>query len=148
MEYKEILNILAPCGMDCSRCLGYKDGPIREHGKALQELLTGFESHAERFSSFIPAFRKYPSFKEILDIIAGADCAGCRDNETKYPLCSIARCHKDKEIDFCFQCTDYPCSPENIDEYLHKRWLEMNNKMKEMGVEAYYNESKDTPRYK
>lgn len=148
MDYKEILNILAPCGMDCTRCLGYENGPVREHAKELQTLLNGFGLYAERFSSFVSAFKKYSSFEEVLGVIAGADCAGCRDNEAKYPLCSIARCHKDKDIDFCFQCIEYPCSPEGIDSYLHERWLEMNNKMKEIGVEAYYEETKDEPRYK
>ncbi|UCF04534.1 MAG: DUF3795 domain-containing protein [bacterium] len=60
------------------------------------------------------------------------DCARCRDNEAKYPHGSIARCHKDKEIDFCFQCIEYPCSPEGIDPDLRKRWLEMNKRMKDV----------------
>ena len=31
---------------------------------------------------------------------------------------------------------------------LHRRWLEMNNRMREIGVEAYYDETKDLPRYR
>ncbi len=148
MDYEEILNILAPCGLSCIKCLGYENGPVREHAKELQTLLNGFAPFAARFSSKIPAFEKYPSFEEVLEFITGVDCAGCRDNEAKYPHCGIARCHKDKEIDFCFQCNEYPCSPEGMYPDLRERWLEANNKMKEIGVEAYYEETKDKPRYK
>jgi hypothetical protein len=148
MDYKEILNILAPCGLDCTKCLGFEKGPIGKHAKELQALLNGFGPEAARNSSCIPAFKKYSSFEEILGVIAGVDCAGCRNNETKYPHCSIARCFKDKEIDFCFQCIEYPCNPEGIDSDLRKKWIEINNKMKKIGVEAYYEETKDEPRYK
>ena len=148
MDYQEILNILAPCGLDCTRCVGYENGSIRDHARELQTLMNGFAPIAARFSSRIPVFEKYASFEEVLEFVAEVDCAGCRGNETKYPHCSIARCHKDRDIDFCFQCGEYPCSPEGIYPDLHKRWLAINNRMKEIGVEAYYEESKNEPRYK
>ena len=148
MEYKEILNILAPCGLNCVKCIGYENGPVKEHSSRLHELLDGFESFTERFSSFVPAFKKYPSFKEVLEVFAEVDCVGCRDNEAKHPHCSIARCYKGRENDFCFQCKEYPCDPEGIDPDLHRRWIKMNDRMKEIGVEAYYEEIKDKPRYR
>ena len=110
--------------------------------------MEGFESHYERFSSFVPTFGKYPEFNEMLELLAGVDCAGCRGNESKRKLCGIARCHKDKEIDFCFRCGEYPCDPEGIDEELRRRWIKINDRMKEIGVEAYFEEIKDKPRYK
>jgi hypothetical protein len=139
MDYEEILKVLAPCGMDCIRCLGYERGQVRELAVQLQTLLNGLDQHAERFSNYVPAFKKYPMFAEVLGVFAGVDCSGCRGNEAKYPHCGI---------DFCFQCSEYPCSPEGIDSYLRKRWLEMNDRMKEIGVEAYYEETKDLPRYR
>ncbi len=148
MDYEEILNILAPSGLNCIKCVSYENGPVRKSARELQALLNGFGTYAERFSSFVPAFSKYPSFEEVLAVLVGVDCAGCRDNETKHPHCGIARCHKEKNVDFCFQCTEYPCDPEGMDSDLHRRWLEMNNRMKEVGVEAYYEETEDKPRYK
>lgn len=138
MNYNEILSILAPCGLNCIKCVGHEKGRVREHAAALHELLDGFDSYAERFSSYVPAFGKYPSFKEVLDLLAGCDCAGCRGNESKYPHCSIARCHKDKGFDFCFQCSDYPCSPAGLYPELIERWRSINDRMREIGVEAYY----------
>jgi hypothetical protein len=57
------------------------------------------------------------------------------------------RCYKDKGIDFCFQCDEFPCDKTNFDPDLKRRWIQMGSRMKEIGVEAYYAETKDAPRY-
>lgn len=36
----------------------------------------------------------------------------------------------------------------NFGLHLFRRWIEMNNRMKEIGVDAYYEETKDPPRYR
>ena len=51
-------------------------------------------------------------------------------------------------MDFCFQCDEFPCEKANFDEHLRRRWIAMNERMKEAGVETYYEETKDEPRYK
>jgi hypothetical protein len=65
----------------------------------------------------------------------------------KYPNCGVVDCYKDKGVDFCFQCDDFPCDKTNFDPHLEKRWRQMNTRMKEIGVEAYYEETKDLCRY-
>ncbi|MBC8204270.1 MAG: hypothetical protein H8E87_02020 [FCB group bacterium] len=50
-------------------------------------------------------------------------------------------------MDFCFQCEEFPCDKVNFDPDLHNRWLIMNNRMKEIGLEAYYKETKDKLMY-
>ena len=35
----------------------------------------------------------------------------------------------------------------NFDSDLHDRWIKMNRRMKDIGVEAYFLETKDLPRY-
>jgi hypothetical protein len=67
VEYDEILKILAPCGLNCMKCLSYEGGEIKETSKRLRELLGSFNRYAERFSSFQPAFKGYPQFKELLE---------------------------------------------------------------------------------
>ena len=51
-------------------------------------------------------------------------------------------------MDFCFQCDEFPCHKANFDRHLERRWRQMNERMGEIGVEAYYEESKDLPRYR
>jgi len=99
MEYDEILKILAPCGLNCSKCMACADGDIKKHSEELKRLLGSFDSYAERFSNFIPVFKNYPSFKELLDYFAQAECKGCRQGDGKYPDCGVAQCYKDKNVD-------------------------------------------------
>lgn len=148
MEYAEILNILAPCGLNCRKCMANADGDIRKHSKDLQALLGDFDRYAARFSSFLPVFRNYPKFKELLAFFASADCSGCRNGECRYPNCHVMACVRGKGVDFCFQCSEFPCEKSTFDADLNRRWIEMNSRMKEIGVRAYYAETKDLCRYR
>jgi hypothetical protein len=148
MEYNEILKILAPCGLNCMKCLIYKDGEIRSVSKRLVALLGSFDRYAQRFSSFQAVFKGYPQFKELLDHFSHADCTGCRTGGCSYPGCIVMKCTQDMGVDFCFQCTEFPCNQTTFDPDLKRRWIDMNTRMKQVGVQAYYEETKDMPRYR
>lgn len=147
MKYKEILKILAPCGLNCYKCFAYTNGEIRKASIKLQNLLGSFDIYAERFSSFLPVFKNYPSFKELLSYLAEENCVGCREGSCLYPDCGVRDCYKNKEVDFCFQCDEFPCDNSNFDTHLKQRWIQINKRMKEVGIESFYQESKDKPRY-
>ncbi|HPJ95654.1 MAG TPA: DUF3795 domain-containing protein [Deltaproteobacteria bacterium] len=148
MEYQEILNILAPCGLNCRKCMASATGEIKDHSRALKELLGSFDRYAERFSSFLPVFENYPQFKELLAFFTEADCEGCRSGQCKYPNCGVMQCYQEKGVDFCFQCDEFPCDKTNFDPDLKRRWIEMNTRMQQIGVEAYYAETGDLCRYR
>mgnify|MGYP001133277753 CR=1 FL=1 len=148
MNYAEILTILAPCGLNCRKCMANAEGEIKLHSKCLLELLgPSFERYAQRFKSFMPVFEKYPEAKNLLEFFSTADCRGCRSGMCRYPSCGVMKCHKEKGVDFCFQCNDFPCDGSGLDPDLRKRWIQMNERMKEIGVESYYDETKDLCRY-
>lgn len=147
MEYKDIIDILAPCGLDCRRCFAYSEGEIKALSTKLQALLGSFDRHAERFSVFLPAFKDYPSFKELLAYFTRVDCDGCRKGVCKYPNCGVITCYQQRGVDFCFQCDEFPCERTGFDPDLKRRWIQMNNRMKEIGVEAHFQETRDLPRY-
>lgn len=148
MEYKDILDILAPCGLNCRKCFAYSEGEIRMLSTKLQELLGSFDGYAERFSAFLPVFKNYPSFKELLAYFTQGDCQGCRKGGGRYPNCGVRTCYQQKGVDFCFQCDEFPCKKTNFDPDLKRRWIEMNNRLKKIGIEAYFEETKDLPRYR
>ncbi len=147
MTYDEIKKILAPCGLNCKKCQMYEDGEIRHHAAEMKRLLAAFDGYAERFSRFLPVYKRYPEFKELLAHFSQANCKGCRQGDCKYPNCGVAKCYKSKGVDFCFQCREFPCAKSNFDPNLHERWIRMGTRMKEIGVEAYYEETQDKPRY-
>jgi hypothetical protein len=150
MNYELIKQRLAPCGLHCGKCFAFTDGDIRNHSKHLKDSLGEFDVYAQRFTELLDesVFNKYSDFKELLDYFAKVDCIGCRKENCKlFKDCNVRRCSERKGVNFCFECSDFPCNNTGFDEHLHKRSVAINNKMKEIGVENYYEEIKDKPRY-
>lgn len=150
MEYSVILNTLAPCGLNCSKCFAFCNGSIKKLSSELKENLGNFDVYAERFVELLdePVFKKYPDFKEMLNHFTTVECKGCRNDSCKlFTSCKVKQCSKNHKVDFCFQCNEFPCKNHGFDEHLGKRWINIQLKMKKDGVIKYYQEIKDTPRY-
>jgi hypothetical protein len=150
MEYDEVKSRLAPCGLHCGKCYAFVDGDIKKLSNQLKDSLGDFDVYASRFAELINGFifNKYSDFKELLLYFASVDCKGCRNEKCKiYKDCKVRDCFEKKEIDYCFQCSDFPCNNTGFDQHLQKRSVDINNRMRVIGVENYYNEIKDKPRY-
>ncbi|MFO7866194.1 MAG: DUF3795 domain-containing protein [Candidatus Aminicenantes bacterium] len=141
---------LAPCGLHCGKCYAFVDGDIKNYSIGLKRSLGDFDIYAQRFVDMTgeQAFRKYPEFKELLSYFANVECRGCRKERCKiFKGCQVRNCSEQKKVDFCFQCADFPCNDTGFDSHLVKRWVAINMKIKKIGVEKYYQEVKDKPRY-
>jgi len=150
MTKAEILKKLAPCGLNCENCFAFTEGNIRHHSRELKKALGNFTPYAERFSELLnePVFHTYPYFATQLDLFAAADCKGCREENCKlYKACNVRKCSHEKQIDFCVECELFPCSDTGFDDNLYSRWLRMNTRMKEVGIEIYCRETMEKPRY-
>ncbi len=147
MRYEDILDDLAPCGLSCRKCFANTKGDIATLSAQLLERLGGFEVYAERFSALLPAFKDYPAFQGLLAYFAEGHCEGCRSGANLNPNCGVKTCYGEKRVDFCFQCEEFPCDRTDLDPDLERRWRQMNERMREIGVEAYYEETRDAPRY-
>jgi hypothetical protein len=147
MEYKEAVRRLAPCGLDCSRCADYAGGEIQKLSIRLVELLNGYLRLARVKEDIKPVFTGYLQFEEVLKSFTQAACSGCRGNNVLCPIeCVAGVCSREKGVDFCFQCGEFPCS-KKIDPQTKERWLSFNLRMKEIGVEEFYQEQSKLPRY-
>jgi hypothetical protein len=131
----------------CFAWASAKDGAIRTHSQALLRLLDSFDSFAEQFSEHEPRLKGYADFKQVLLSFSEAGCEGCRGGNCMYPGCSVWPCIQAKGDDFCFECEAFPCEKVGLDSPLGVKWLRANERMKEIGVEAYFNESKATSHY-
>jgi len=150
MDYSLIKSRLAPCGLHCGKCFAFTDGDINQHSRLLKQSLGDFDVYAERFVTLLeePVFKKYGEFKEMLSYFASVGCKGCRLEKCKlFKSCKVRDCHEQKNVDFCFQCNEFPCNNTGFDPHLHKRSVAINQRMKEVGVEKYYEEIKDKSRY-
>lgn len=147
MSYERAVKELAPCGIDCSRCVAYKEGEVVKLSYQLIEKLINFERMAKKMESFVPAFKDYDSFLNVLEHFSKGQCAGCRYGEAMNPACAAKDCHKDEQVDFCFQCNQYPCTNNNFNEDIYNKWKGNNDLMKEEGIEAFYIKQKEKTRY-
>ena len=150
MDYEFIKSRLSPCGLHCGKCFAFADGEIAFLSKRLKDSLGNFDIYAERFVSLLnePVFSKYSDFKAFLSHLSEPKCKGCRKEKcVLFRSCKVRECSEKRNVDFCFQCSDFPCNDSGLDEHLYKRSVGINQKMKEIGVEAYYDEIKDMLRY-
>ena len=146
-----IREVLAPCGLNCEKCFAHVDGDIRRYSRMLKEKLGNFEVYARRFVTLLddPIFKKYPEFKEMLDYFALGACRGCRHEQCRlFAGCGVRACHQAKGVDFCHACDEFPCGHTGFDEDLHRRWIQINERIRATGVERYYEETRDQPRYR
>ena len=149
-SYEFIRERLAPCGLHCGRCFAFASGDIKAYSTALKDALGNFDVYAKRFSKMLgdPTYDIYPEFEKFLSHLAAGSCGGCRKEKCKvFAACGVRLCSETNGVDFCFQCAEFPCDKTEFDENLYNRHVEINRKMKEVGVEKYYDEVKDKPRY-
>ena len=109
MEYDDIIKILAPWrGLNCAKCMAFINGDIKKTATELQRLLGAFDSYAERFPASIRFLKIIHPSKKLLAHFTDADCKGCRMGDCVYPNCGVTTCYRDKGVDFCFQCPEFP----------------------------------------
>ncbi len=143
-----ITSRLAPCGLMCGHCLAYAGGSIQQLSAELGEKLgDNFGIYAKMFEGMDPVFRNYASFRELLDFLAGGTCGGCREEGCLFKECKVTACVKDKGLDYCYQCDEFPCNQHGMPEGLAQRWRANNEKMREGGVDEWFCSCKNKPRY-
>jgi len=150
MTDEKIKETIAPCGLCCETCFAHVDGDIRKYSMKLKEKLGNFHINAKRFEILLddPIFKKYRYFKEMLDYFASENCKGCRNEQCKlFKGCGVRRCHQEKQIDFCFQCDQFPCDRTNFDPGLYSGWVAINEIIQKKGIEKYYREARIRSRY-
>lgn len=113
----------------------------------LAAALEGFENVAPKLADRVPALSQCERFVEILGFFARAACTGCRARGAQLPFCAARTCYKEQGVDYCFQCSEYPCERNSYPENLARRWQANSDRMREVGVEQFYLESPDEPRY-
>jgi hypothetical protein len=147
---QDLNNKIGPCGLLCEKCFSFQNGQIMYHATQLKEHLGNFDNYAKRFTTLLnePVFEKYQAFKELLDLFSSGTCEGCRKQECHlFKDCKVKQCYKVQKVDYCYQCNHFPCDNTGFDENLKLRWVKINTRIREIGLDNYYNEIKDKPRY-
>jgi hypothetical protein len=150
MKGNDLKDKIGPCGLLCEKCFAFQHGSVQHHAEQLKNHLGNFDGYALRFSKLLnePRFDLYPAFNDFLSYLSIGNCQGCRKQQCHlFSDCKVNQCYKDKNVDFCFQCDEFPCQHSGFDENLKLRWLKINERIRTVGLESYYDEVKDKPRY-
>lgn len=75
----------------------------------------------------------------LCTMFIGKNCGGCGNGNQS---CSIAKCSLEKKVEYCIECSDYPCERyHHIDEFdsfiTHRNQKSDLEKAKEIGIEKY-----------
>ena len=119
MDYTQMTS---PCGLDCFNCPMYLANENHELRSAISKNLN------------IP--------------IEKAVCKGCRNENATIPFlnwtepCDIHKCIEQKEINFCCDCSDFPCDylqpyADRAAEFPHNTKVFNLCLIKKMGLEAW-----------
>ena len=118
------------CGLHCENC------HLRAHvGPDAQRLVDSMKRAGfEQFGPMIPGFAGFWEF--LSRFAAGNGCFGCRA-EGGNPHCRVRACAREKSVDACALCAEYPC--REMDAALaHYPMLEADNRfLREKGTEAW-----------
>lgn len=117
------------CGLNCAQCDMYQASHGNE--KLRDEIVEWFRK--ERDGTVKPEQIK---------------CEGCRGPLKSHwsSDCKMMLCAKNRGLEFCFQCNDFPC--QMLNEFSsggishHKRTVENLKKMKEIGIGLWIAEQK------
>jgi hypothetical protein len=142
-----LLRVIAPCGLLCYTCDAMKDGVINASAKKLLYVLGSYDSFLDGSPGSRTISDKYNDFKEVLEYLANGKCHGCREDHCMDSNCIIPKCTEDRGILFCFECKDFPCDKTGFPTGLREKWIRKNNKIKEIGIEQFFEEEKKVPHY-
>jgi hypothetical protein len=147
MNRNELLRLIAPCGLLCHTCDAMKDGAVNNAAQRLLFVLGSYDSFLENAPAARPISEKYNDFKEVLQYLADVKCRGCREDHCMDSNCIVPDCVKSRGIDFCHECGDFPCDKTGFPDGLKEKWIRKNNKIREFGIEKFFEEEKDIPHY-
>jgi len=144
----ELLRLIAPCGLYCGGCLAFTGGAIRNHARALRDLLgPNFGAYATRMEAMNSTFAQYQGFSSLLDFLSSGACGGCRDGGCLLGNCGVRECAMERELDFCGLCPDFPCEKPGLPEGLVERWKKNGTVLRSKGPAEYLELVRMRPRY-
>ncbi len=106
------LDLIGYCGVYCGTCARWHENSVfRKLTTALAELVDG-----HGFQHWMPEVVKefdYTEFRKALDFFSRKDTwficrKGCKGGDGR-PDCEIRKCCKNRELNICFDCREFPC---------------------------------------
>lgn len=123
------------CGLYCKLCANM--ARIPQQAGELRETLRreGFQHFGES------VYEDFSEFWKVLEALeeSGESCPGCRGG-CGWPQCPMRKCAREKGLDVCSQCDEYPC--EHVQE-LARRYPNLiadGMRQREVGLDRWIQE--------
>jgi hypothetical protein len=126
------LHEVAYCGLYCGLCACRRRIP--EEATRLRETLRA-EGYDQGFFDIPELAPKFPALWEGLNLLADRPCAGCRRGGG-YGLCPIRACARERGVETCSACDDFPCERFSMLER-YPTCLPDNRRMQKVGLSAW-----------
>ena len=134
MPNKNILRHVAYCSLYCGLCAHRNRIPQQAH--QLQKSL--HEEGMDDWYKYTEMKNTFPTFWQLLQKLVDFDCT-CRTGGGP-PDCKIRQCAKQKGIEMCTQCREYPCKLiQNLAEH-YPTLIQDGKRLQKIGLEKWVKE--------
>jgi hypothetical protein len=94
-----------------------------------------------------PVFEGYAEFARFLECLSSGTFGGCRKGGCLFGACRVRDRVGGNGVDYRCEWAQFPCEEHGFPEGLRQRWEADNRRIGEVGIENYYEEVKNRPRY-
>lgn len=128
------LRLVTYCGLYCGLCA--LNCRIPERARALRDAMQkeGYEHWGQDF----PGFRAFWQF--LGGLAESESTCSCREDTCGAPFCAIRKCARERNVDICVSCDDYPCRRIEALAQGYPTLLADGRRMKEVGIDAWIEE--------
>lgn len=130
------LKLVTYCGLYCDLC-GQR-ARIAPQADALRESMAkeGYEFWGKEIAGFTDFWR-------FLTNLADPEkaCPGCRQDGGP-PFCTIRKCAREKGLELCVDCEEYPCRRIHAIAEGYPTLLSESKRIKKIGIDAWIEEQK------
>jgi len=132
------LKLVAYCGLYCGLCAQKNRIPRQ----AAQLMETLHEEGFDDFYKYVPEMKKnFPPFWKFLEELAKMDCS-CK-GEGGPSNCEIRFCAKEKGVDTCPFCDEYPCvKVQRLSEH-YATLVQDGRRMRKIGIKKWVEEQNE-----
>ena len=135
MSSEDSLRLVGYCGLYCNLCA--HRNRIPQQARQLQRSL-----HEEGFDDwyqYVPDLKAtFPLFWRFLQKLVTLDCT-CRTGGGP-PDCKIRQCTKQKNLDICTKCEEYPCTLIKALARHYPTVIQDGKRLQKIGVEQWLKE--------
>ena len=122
------MELVTYCGLYCDLCA--ERTRIPQTAQSLRAAMT--EEGWPFWGASVPGFTEFWAFLENLG--TGPGCPGCKAGGG-YPECQIRICARERGLEQCAQCADFPCEHIEALAAVYPTLIADNRRMKAVGLE-------------